>query len=193
MPSHGPSEPEWTAARISPAPAGTGRQPGKGERGGGAGEVGLDALRAGQGFNGDMATARKFLDVTDAEMDKLGARIVDAVKEPKDPRALKEMLGGAVRNLGEAGKKRGMTTTLPLALGQLQSRGHPARAGGRPARAARRCSPVQPGQPGEPEGAARGAAQALSADLRPDAFFQSVADRRAERVRLRIGQRPVRR
>jgi len=70
-----------------------------------------------------MATARKFLDVTDAEIDKLGARIVDAVKEPKDPRALKEILGGAVRNLGEAGKKRGMTTTLPLALGQLQSRG----------------------------------------------------------------------
>jgi len=70
-----------------------------------------------------MATARKFLDVTDGEIDKLGARIVDAVKEPKDPRALKEMLGGAVRNLGEAGKKRGMTTTLPLALGQLQSRG----------------------------------------------------------------------
>src|SRR6059058_5758798 len=59
------------------------------------------ALRAGQGFDGDMATTRKFLDVTDSEIDKLGVRIVDAVKEPKDPRALKEMLGGAVRNLGE--------------------------------------------------------------------------------------------
>jgi hypothetical protein len=61
--------------------------------------------------------------VTEAELGKLGARIVDAVKEPKDPRELKEVLGSAVRNLGDAGKKRGMTTTLPLALGELQSLG----------------------------------------------------------------------
>lgn len=81
------------------------------------------ALRAGQGFAGDLATAKKYLDVTEAELEKLGARIVDAVREPKDPRELKEALGGAVRNLGDAGKKRGMTTTLPLALGQLQSLG----------------------------------------------------------------------
>ena len=81
------------------------------------------ALRAGQGFSGDLATAKKFLDVTEGEIEKLGSRIVDAVKEPKDPRELKDLLGKAVRNLGEAGKKRGMTTTLPLALGLLQSRG----------------------------------------------------------------------
>jgi winged helix DNA-binding protein len=81
------------------------------------------ALRAGQGFSSDVATAKKFFDVTDAEIGKLGSRIVDAVKQPKDPRELKEELGGAVRNLGEAGKKRGMTTTLPIALGLLQARG----------------------------------------------------------------------
>jgi hypothetical protein len=81
------------------------------------------ALRAGQGFASDLATAKKYLDVTEAELGKLGARIVDAVKEPKDPRELKEVLGSAVRNLGDAGKKRGMTTTLPLALGELQSLG----------------------------------------------------------------------
>jgi hypothetical protein len=81
------------------------------------------ALRAGQGFEGDLAMAKKHLDVTDAEMEKLCARILDAVKEPKDPRDLKETLGAAVRNLGDAGKKRGITTTLPIALGQLQSRG----------------------------------------------------------------------
>jgi hypothetical protein len=40
-----------------------------------------------------------------------------------DPKEIKEAVGDAVRNLGEAGKKRGMTTTLPLALGRLQSRG----------------------------------------------------------------------
>lgn len=81
------------------------------------------ALRAGQGCASDLATAKKFLDVTEAELEKLGARILEAVKEPKDPRELKEALGAAVRNLGEAGKKRGMTTTLPLALGELQSLG----------------------------------------------------------------------
>ena len=81
------------------------------------------ALRAGQGFTSDLNTAKRFLDVTDAEIGKLGSRIVDAVKQPKDPRELKEELGGAVRNLGEAGKKRGMTTTLPIALGLLQTRG----------------------------------------------------------------------
>src|SRR3954470_5860257 len=91
------------------------------------------ALRAGQGFDGEMAAAKKFLGVTDAEIEKLEARIVDAVKEPKDPRELKDALGGAIRNLGDAGKKRGVTTTLPLALGQLQSRGEIRRvpAGGR--------------------------------------------------------------
>jgi hypothetical protein len=45
------------------------------------------------------------------------------VKEPKDPRELKDALGSAVRNLGDAGKKRGVTTTLPVALGLMQSNG----------------------------------------------------------------------
>lgn len=38
----------------------------------------------------------------------------------RDPTALKSTLGDVVRNLGPEGKKRGMTTTLPLALGRLQ-------------------------------------------------------------------------
>ena len=81
------------------------------------------ALRAGQGFSGELAMAKKFLDVTDTEIDKLSSRVLDAVKEPKDPRELKDALGSAVRNLGDAGKKRGLTTTLPVALGLLQTRG----------------------------------------------------------------------
>jgi len=81
------------------------------------------ALRAGQDFDSDLATAKKFLDVTEKEIGKLAARVVAAVAKPLDPRDLKEAVGDAVRNLGEAGKKRGMATTLPLALGLLQSRG----------------------------------------------------------------------
>ena len=38
-----------------------------------------------------------------------------------DPRQLKEELGDSVRNLGEEGKKKGAATTLPTALGLLQS------------------------------------------------------------------------
>ena len=42
---------------------------------------------------------------------------------PLDPRQLKEELGESVRNLGEEGKKKGAATTLPTALGILQSQG----------------------------------------------------------------------
>ena len=40
-----------------------------------------------------------------------------------DPRQLKDELGDSVRNLGEEGKKKGVTTTLPTALGILQADG----------------------------------------------------------------------
>ncbi|MDQ0754293.1 hypothetical protein QFZ61_000280 [Arthrobacter sp. B3I4] len=42
---------------------------------------------------------------------------------PLDPRQLKEELGDSVRNLGEEGKKKGASTTLPTALGLLQADG----------------------------------------------------------------------
>lgn len=42
---------------------------------------------------------------------------------PMDPRALKEALGSKVRNMGEEGKKKGSSTTLPAALGLLQAEG----------------------------------------------------------------------
>jgi hypothetical protein len=42
---------------------------------------------------------------------------------PMDPRQLRDELGESVRNLGEEGKKKGATTTLPTALGILQSDG----------------------------------------------------------------------
>jgi hypothetical protein len=83
------------------------------------------ALRAGQGHGdaAELATARK-LGVTDAEIDKLCRGILDALaKGPLDPKQLKETLGPLSRHLGDAGKKRGMATTLPLGLGSLQQTG----------------------------------------------------------------------
>ncbi|MBI3722891.1 winged helix DNA-binding domain-containing protein [bacterium] len=84
------------------------------------------ALRGGQGHGeaADMANARKFCGVTEKEVDRLSTRVLSALaKGELDPQTIKEAVGDAVRSLGEEGKKRGLTTTLPLALGYLQSRG----------------------------------------------------------------------
>jgi hypothetical protein len=83
------------------------------------------ALRAGRGFAsaGDMRAAEK-LGVTPKEIDALAAKVVQAVaKGPLDPEAIRDAVGDAARSLGEAGKKKGLTTTLPLALGKLQEVG----------------------------------------------------------------------
>ena len=81
-------------------------------------------LKLGQGGpEADRKVARK-LGVTDAELDKLCRAVLDALKsEPLDPDQLRSASGGAARSLGEEGKKKGLTTTLPLALGKLQSEG----------------------------------------------------------------------
>jgi hypothetical protein len=81
-------------------------------------------LKVAQSFGGgEMNVARK-LGVTDAEIEKLCAAVLAALKKgPLDPEGLREATGGASRNLGEEGKKKGVTTTLPLALGQLQPAG----------------------------------------------------------------------
>jgi len=75
---------------------------------------------------GELAAAEKYLGVTQAEIEQLCvtvAELLDASDEPLGPPAIKDAAGAAVRNLGEAGRKRGTTTTLPLALGLLQARG----------------------------------------------------------------------
>src|SRR5450755_1940760 len=73
-------------------------------------------LKLGQGFDSDMKTALK-IGVTQKEIDKLSDAVVAALeKEPLDPDGIREATGKAVRNLGEEGKKKGVTTTLPLAL-----------------------------------------------------------------------------
>jgi hypothetical protein len=83
------------------------------------------ALRVSQGFSDEpeMRTARK-LGVTDAEIDRLSAAVVKALaKGPATPEEIREATGGAARSLGEEGKKKGLSTTLPVSLGKLQAVG----------------------------------------------------------------------
>ena len=80
-------------------------------------------LKLAQGFGGEMKVAEK-LGVTAKEIDKLCEAVLRALeKESLDPEGLKDATGKAVRNLGEDGKKKGLTTTLPVALGKLQASG----------------------------------------------------------------------
>ncbi len=58
-------------------------------------------------------------------------------KGPLDPEGLREATGKAVRNLGAEGKKKGLTTTLPVALGEVAGlRRYPPRSHQRPLRSA---------------------------------------------------------
>jgi Winged helix DNA-binding domain len=80
-------------------------------------------LKLAQSFPGEMRTAEK-LGVTPKEIDKLCDAVIHALeKGPLDPDGLRETTGKAVRNLGDEGKKKGLTTTLPVALGKLQTAG----------------------------------------------------------------------
>jgi hypothetical protein len=84
------------------------------------------ALKAGEGFSTtqDIKTACK-LGASTAEIDRLCAKVLDALAgEPLEPKELRDRLGGAVREFGPDGVKKGMATTLPLALGKLQEEGH---------------------------------------------------------------------
>ncbi len=42
---------------------------------------------------------------------------------PLDPDAIRRVVGSVARRLGEEDKKKGVSTTLPLALGKLQAYG----------------------------------------------------------------------
>ncbi len=82
------------------------------------------ALKAGESFSSaDMKTAYK-LGVTDQEVAKLSDAVLKALgKGPLDPEEIRAATGDAARHLGDEGKKKGMITTLPLALGRLQATG----------------------------------------------------------------------
>ncbi len=82
------------------------------------------ALAAGAPFADDELKVARKLGVTDAEIAKLRAAVVKALAGgPLDPEALRTKVGNAARNLGPEGAKKGLTTTLPVALGLLQSAG----------------------------------------------------------------------
>jgi hypothetical protein len=64
-----------------------------------------------------------------SEIDKLCDAVLAALETgPLDPDGLREACGHAIRNLGPEGKKKGLTTTLPVALGKLQESGDIRRA-----------------------------------------------------------------
>jgi hypothetical protein len=81
-------------------------------------------LTVGRRFGGsDWKTAEK-LGVSRKEIDKLCEAVVAALeKGPLDPEGLRGAVGKAVRNLGAEGQKKGLTSTLPVALGELQLAG----------------------------------------------------------------------
>ena len=103
-----------------------------------------------------MNTARKF-GVTDSEIDKLCDSIVFSLKNgPSDPEAIRKATGDASRSLGPEGQKKGLTTTLPLALGRLQVEGNIRRIpiNGRLDQQRQRCGPER--APGHPRGRQEG-------------------------------------
>jgi DNA glycosylase AlkZ-like len=79
------------------------------------------ALRVALEFSGgELVLARK-LGVTDAEIGKLCDAVLDALRKgPLSPDEIREATGEASRSLGPEGAKKGLTTTLPVALGKLQ-------------------------------------------------------------------------
>jgi hypothetical protein len=80
-------------------------------------------LQLADGDDGDLRAARK-LGVTDEEIEQLADAVCRALEDgPLDPEGIRQATGDAFRSLGEEGKKKGMTTTLPLALGRLQPAG----------------------------------------------------------------------
>ena len=82
------------------------------------------ALCVGTDFReGEVKIALK-LGVTEKEIEKLCDAVRRALETGSlEPEQIREAAGAASRSLGEAGKKKGLSTTLPVALGKLQSSG----------------------------------------------------------------------
>ncbi len=63
--------------------------------------------------------------MTEKELQKLCEGVVKALEAgPLDPKDIRTATGNLSRSLGDEGKKKGVTTTLPLALSRLQARGN---------------------------------------------------------------------
>jgi hypothetical protein len=82
-------------------------------------------LQVGRGApEGEVKVLAK-LGVERAEIDRVCAGVLSVLDGggAHDPAGLREALGDEVRSLGEEGRKRGQSTTLPAALGLLQAAG----------------------------------------------------------------------
>ena len=81
-------------------------------------------LRAGEEFSaGEMSLAHK-LGVTDGEVARLCLKVLESLRKgPLSPDEIRDSTGSASRSLGPEGAKKGLSTTLPLALGSLQASG----------------------------------------------------------------------
>ncbi|WP_051653233.1 DNA glycosylase AlkZ-like family protein [Kitasatospora cheerisanensis] len=83
-------------------------------------------LAAGAGVaEAEIAAAVRHLGVTRDEVEQLCLTVSELLSatEPLEPQRIRALAGPAARPLGEAGRRRGVSTTLPLALGLLQARG----------------------------------------------------------------------
>jgi hypothetical protein len=82
------------------------------------------ALVVGRNFaDAEIKTALK-LGVTEKELARLRDSVVRALGDgPLAPDAIRDVVGKHARSLGPEGKKKGLSTTLPLALGPLQAMG----------------------------------------------------------------------
>ena len=82
------------------------------------------ALAVGVPFRDAEQNVARKLGVTDKEVDRLCEAVVRAVsKSPLAPEDIRDAVGAAARSLGEAGKTKGVSSTLPIALGKLQADG----------------------------------------------------------------------
>ncbi len=82
------------------------------------------ALMVGQPFHEPVMRTARSLGVTDQEIDQLCQAVMDALDhKTMGPAELRDATGAAGRSLGDKGKKKGLSTTLPVALGRLQAHG----------------------------------------------------------------------
>jgi hypothetical protein len=82
-------------------------------------QLGRDAAESGFKILGRLGVERSEIALLEEQVQ----HILAEAPGPLDPRQLKDELGDSVRNLGEEGRKKGVSTTLPTALGLLQSDG----------------------------------------------------------------------
>ncbi len=82
------------------------------------------ALKAGQAMSASEMNVGRKLGVTDKEVDRLCDAVLQVLRRsPLDPDEIRAAVGKAARSLGAEGQKKGLSSTLPLALGRLQAEG----------------------------------------------------------------------